>query len=72
MQNTNLALALDTQADEAAREELRDELAQFISEELIVNAAQARRALKVVKRRSSLASRAIQIDNGMFTPFRVR
>ena len=64
MQTTNLALALDTQAD-VAPEELRDELAQFISEELIAsteidasaqNAAHTRPALTIVKRRLSLWS----------------
>jgi hypothetical protein len=67
MQNTNLALALDTQADIAAQEKLRDELAQFISEELI--APQVKTARTLVRRRSV---RRIHIDNGIFKAFRVR
>jgi hypothetical protein len=64
MQNNNLALALDPQADGTAQEELRDELAQFISQELIAvgpeinvsaqSAAHPKPALTVVKRRASL------------------
>jgi hypothetical protein len=82
MQNTNLAVALDAQTDTAAQEMLRDELAQFISEELIENPAAPKPALTVVKRRLSLWSgnpmetrlsrRRIHLDNGMFTAFRVR
>jgi hypothetical protein len=65
MQNNNLALALDPQAEGRAQEELRDELAQFISQELIAgpeinasaqSAAHPKPALMVVKRRSSLWS----------------
>jgi len=71
MQTTNLALALDTPAD-VAPEELRDELAQFISEELIASPeidasaqnAHTRPALKIIKRRLSLWS-----GNSMDTRF---
>jgi len=82
MQNTNLAVALDAQPDAAAQEMLRDELAQFISEELIETPAPTKPALTLVKRRLSLWSwnpletrfsrRRIHLDNGMFSTFRVR